>query len=68
MDSSSGFGINSEISNTVQKNCTFCGGTNHSAEKCFKRIIQENEKSSAADNSDNRQMKLTPRKCFRCGS
>ena len=38
LDSSSGFGRNSERANTVQKKCTFCGGTNHSAEKCFKRI------------------------------
>ena len=42
IDSSSGFGRDSEIANTVQKKCTLCGGTNHSAEKCFKRIRQEN--------------------------
>ena len=41
LDSSSGFGRNSERANTVQKKCTFCGGTNHSAEKCVKRIRQE---------------------------
>ena len=35
------FGRNSEISNTFQKKCTFCVGTNHSAEKYFKRIRQE---------------------------
>ena len=34
--SRSGFGINSEISNTVQKKCTFCGGANHSAENISK--------------------------------
>ena len=38
LDSSSGFGRNSEIENTVQTKCTFCEGTNHSEEKCFKRI------------------------------
>ena len=38
LDSSSGFCRNSEISNIVQTNCTFCGGINHSAEKCFKII------------------------------
>ena len=38
LDSSSGFGRNSERAHAVQKKCTFCGGTNHSAEKCFKRI------------------------------
>ena len=38
---SSGLGRNSERAHDVQTKCTFCGGTNHSAEKCFKRIIQE---------------------------
>ena len=33
LDSSSGFGRNSERANTVQRNFTFCGGGNHSAEK-----------------------------------
>ena len=37
IDSSSGFDRNSERSHAVQKKCTFCGGTNHSAEKCFKK-------------------------------
>ena len=41
LDSSSGFDSNSEISHAVQKNCTFCGGTNHSTEKFFKRIRKE---------------------------
>ena len=53
--SGSGFGRNSERANTVQTKCTFCGGTNHYAEKCFKRIRQEKEKSSAAGASDKRQ-------------
>ena len=47
LDGSSGFGINSEISNTIQTKCTFCGGTNHSAEKCLKMIRQEKEKAQA---------------------
>ena len=38
LDSISGFGRNSERANTVHKKCTFCGGTNNSAEKCFKSI------------------------------
>ena len=38
LDISSGFGRNSEITNTVQTKCTFCGGTNQSADKRFKRI------------------------------
>ena len=41
LDRRSGFGINSERSNTFQTKCTFCGGFNHSAEKCFKSIRHE---------------------------
>ena len=67
-DCSSGFGRNSEITNNVQTKCTFCGGTNNSTEKCFKRIRQEKEKARAAGASDNRQTERTYRKCFRCGS
>ena len=33
IDRSSGFGRNSEIAHAVQTNFTFCGGTNHYAEK-----------------------------------
>ena len=43
-------------------------GTNHSAEKCFKRIRNEKEKARTVDNLDIRQMERTPRKCFICGS
>ena len=39
--SSSGFGRNIERTNTVQTKCNFCGGVNHSSEKCFKKIRQE---------------------------
>ena len=67
LDSSSGFGRNSEIAHAVQTNFTFCGGTNHSAEKFFKRIRKEKEKACAVDASDNRRTERTPRKCFRCG-
>ena len=41
LDSSWGFGITSEIENTVQTKCTFCGGNNHPSEQYFKRIRQE---------------------------
>ena len=68
LDRISGFGINSEIENTVHTNCTFCGGNNHSAEKCFKMIRQEKGKYRTAGHSDNRKMERTPRKCFKCGS
>ena len=36
LDSSSGFGRNSERAHYVQKNCTFCGGVNPSAENISK--------------------------------
>ena len=68
LDTSLGFGRNSERSNTVQKKCTFCGGTNHSSEKCFKRIIQEKEKARADGHSDNRRTERISRNVFRCGS
>ena len=67
MDSSSGFGRNSERANTIQKKCTFFGGVNHSAEKYFKRIRQEKEKSFATGYLDNRRTERTPQKFFRCG-
>ena len=66
LDISSGFGRNSERANNVQTKYTFCGGVNHSAEKCFKSIRHENEKARAAGDLDNRQTERTPRKCFRC--
>ena len=53
--------------NNFQKKCTFCGGVNHSSEKCFKRIRQEKKKSRVAGDLDNKQKKRTPWKCFRCG-
>ena len=39
--SSSGSSRHSEIAHYVQAKCTFCGGNNNSAEKCFKRIRKE---------------------------
>ena len=41
LDCSSGFGRNSERSHDFQTKCIFCGGINHSVEKCFKRIRKE---------------------------
>ena len=38
LGSSSGSSRNSEIAHAIQTKCTFFGGNNHSAEKCFKRI------------------------------
>ena len=68
LDSSSGFDRDSERAHTVQTECTFCGGINHYAEKCFKNLRKEKEKACAVDVSSDRQMEHTPRKCFRCGS
>ena len=68
LDSSSGFGSNNERVHDVHTKCTFCGGVNHSAEKCFKRIRKEKDKSRAFDVTSNRQMERMPRKCFGGGS
>ena len=68
LDSSSGFVRNNEIENNFQKKCTFCRGTNHSAEKCFKSIRQEKEKARVDGALDNGRIEQTSRKCFRCGS
>ena len=38
-----------------RKKFTICGGTKHSVEKCFKKIIHEKEKALAAGALDNRQ-------------
>ena len=54
LDSSSGFSRNNERAHAVQTKCTFCGGNNHSAEKCFKKIIKE--KAHAVYVSSNKQM------------
>ena len=67
LDSSSSFCRNSERAHAVHTKCNFCGGNNHSAEKCFKRIRTEKEKSRAVDALDNRRTERMPRKCFRCG-
>ena len=42
LDSSSGFGRDIQRARDVQIECTFCGGVNHSAEQCLKRIRKEN--------------------------
>ena len=41
IDIISGFRRNSERAHAVQTKCIFCGGNNHSAEKCFKSIRKE---------------------------
>ena len=68
IDSTSDFVRDSERAHAVQIECNCFGGVNHSAEKCFKKKIKVKEKARAVDVSSHRHMKLTPRKCFRCGS
>ena len=48
IDSSSGCGKNSDISNLFQTKCTFCIGANHSTDMLFRRVRKEKEKSRAA--------------------
>ena len=67
IDSSSGSVINDIRDNIVQTKCTFCGGANHSTEKCFERIIKDKEKYRASGDPDKRRTELTPPKCFRYG-
>ena len=38
-----------------QTKCIFCGGANHSAEKCFKNIRKEKEKAREAGDSENKR-------------
>ena len=68
LDSISGSIRNSKRAHSVHTKCTFCGGNNHAAEKCFKRIRKEKEKACAVDVSSNRNSERPPCKCFRCGS
>ena len=69
LDSSvSGSSRHNERAHSVQTKCTFCGGNNHSAEKCFKRIRKEKEKACSVDVSSNSNSERPPQKCFRCGS
>ena len=68
LDSSSGFGRDSERAHAVQIECTFCGGIILYAEQFFKRIRMEKEKARAVDVSSNRKMEHTPWECFRCES
>ena len=67
IDSSSGSGRNNERENLVQTKCTFCGGTKHSAKKCFK---DKKDKDKARELGDfyTKQTERPPWKCFKCDS
>ena len=68
LDRGSGSGRNNERENLLQKKYNFCGGTNHSEENYFQRIIKYKEKYCADSDSDRKGTERTPCKCFRCGS
>ena len=68
LDRSSGSGRNNERANIFHTKFNFCGGTNHYAEKCFKKIRKDKEKPSAAVDSYKQVTERAPCKCFRCVS
>ena len=66
--SQSGSSKHNEKENSVKAKCTYCGLTNHSVEKCFKKIRKEKEKARSVGASSNKNSDRPARKCFRCGS
>ena len=69
LDSSqSGSSKHNEKENSAQAKCTYCGLSNHSLGKCFKRIRKEKQKARYAGTSSNKNPDLPARKFFRCGS
>ena len=68
IDSSSGFGRDSERAHAVQTECKFCRVVNHSKDFFFKRIRKEKEKSRTVDVSSKRNMERTPREYLGCES
>ena len=61
-------GKHNEKANSAKAKCTYCGLTNHSVEKCFKKIRKDKEKARSAGASSNKNSDRPARKCFRCGS
>ena len=55
---SSGFVRNSERAHSVQTKCTFCGGTNHYAEKCFKIKERKNPARLMFRTTDERNVRF----------
>ena len=69
LDSSQSYqGKHNEKENSAKAKCTYCGLTNHSVEKCFKKIRKDKEKARSAGASSNKNSDRPTRKCFRCGS
>ena len=67
-NSNSGYSIHNEKENSDQTKCTYCGLSNHSVEKIFKKIRKEKEKARSAGTSSNKNSDRPTRKCSRCGS
>ena len=66
--SQSGSSKHNEKANSAKAKCTYCGLSNHSVEKCFKKIREEKEKARSAGTSPNKNSDRPDRKCYRCGS
>ena len=67
LERSSGSGRKNDRSDLVQEKCTFCEGTNHPTEKCFKILLKYKGKSRAASDLERQKIELPPRKFVRCG-
>ena len=69
LDSSlSGSSKHNEKANSTKAKCTYCGISNHSVEKCFKKIRKEKGKARSDGTSSNKNFDCPAQKCFRCGS
>ena len=69
LDSSqSGSSKHNEKANSAKAKCTYCRLSNHSVEKCFKKIRKEKEKARSAGTSSNKNSDRLAQKYFRWGS
>ena len=66
--SQSSQGKHNEKANSANAKCTYCGLTNHSMEKCFKKTRKEKEKARSAGALSNKNSDPQAWKCFRCSS
>ena len=63
LDSSqSGYSKHNEKANSAKSKCTYCGLTNHSVGKYFKKIRKEKEKARSAGSSSNKNSDRPARK------
>ena len=69
LDSSqSGSSKHNEKAKSTKAKCTYCELSNHSVEKCFKKIRKEKEKARSTGTSSNKNSDRPACKCFRCRS